>query len=143
MANPKLISMNIDGIPTTLVNADGKHYVHLRPIIEDIGLSWKRQFAKLRAQSYDYDWRYFVSGRDEVYRCILVDDLADFLGSVNPLSVAPAIARRLSYYQTDWLRELKERLTPKVITCGNDLYDILKAIGFSDALLQRIGIAMS
>ena len=136
--------MTIDDIPATLVDDNGKHYIHLRPIIEDIGLSWKRQFAKLRAQSqsYDYDWRTFASGAN-VYRCILVDDLADFLGSVNPLSVAPAIARRLSYYQTDWLRELKERLTPKVVTCGNDLYDILKAIGFSDALLQRIGIAMS
>ena len=143
MANPKLISMTIDGIPTTLVDDNGKYYVHLRPIIEDIGLSWKRQFAKLRAQSYDYDWRYYVSGRDEVFRCIALDDLTDFLGSVNPLSVAPAIARRLCYYQTEWLRKLKERLTPKVVTCGNDLYDILKAIGFSDALLQRIGIAMS
>ena len=143
MANPKLISMTIDGIPATLVDDNGKYYVHLRPIIEDIGLSWKRQFAKLRAQSYDYDWRYFVSGQDEVFRCILVDDLADFLGSVNPLSVAPAIARRLCYYQTEWLRKLKERLTPKVVTCGNDLYDILKTIGFSDALLQRIGIAKS
>ena len=140
MSNPKLISMTIDDIPATLVDDNGKHYIHLRPIIEDIGLSWKRQFAKLRAQSYDYDWRTFASGAN-VYRCILVDDLADFLGSVNPLSVAPAIARRLSYYQTDWLRELKERLTPKVITCGNDLYDILKTIGFSDALLQRIGIS--
>lgn len=141
MANPKLISMNIDGIPATIVDDNGRYFVDLKPIIVDIGLSWKRQFTKLRAQSYDYDWRYFVSGRDEVYRCILVDDLADFLGSVNPLSVAPAIARRLSYYQTDWLRELKERLTPKVITCGNDLYDILKAIGFGDALLERIGIS--
>lgn len=141
MTKPKLISMTIDGIPATIVDHNFKYYVDLKPIIEDIGLSWKRQFAKLRAQSYDYDWRYFVSGRDEVYRCILVDDLADFLGSVNPTSVAPAIARRLSYYQTDWLRELKERLTPKVITCGNDLYDILKTIGFSDALLQRIGIS--
>lgn len=142
MSNPKLISMTIDGIPTTIVDDNGKYFVDLKPIIVDIGLSWKRQFAKLRAQSYDYDWRTFASGAN-VYRCILVDDLADFLGSVNPLSVAPAIARRLSYYQTDWLRELKERLTPKVITCGNDLYDILKAIGFGDALLQRIGIAKS
>ena len=134
--------MTIDGIPTTLVDDNGKYYVHLRPIIEDIGLSWKRQFAKLRAQSYDYDWRTFASGAN-VYRCILVDDLADFLGSVNPTSVALAIARKLHYYQTEWLRQLKERLTPKVITCGNDLYDILKAIGFGDALLERMGIAKS
>ena len=139
---PKLISMTIDGNPVTLVNDNGKYYVDLRPIIEDIGLSWKRQFAKLRAQSYDYDWRTFASGAN-VYRCILVDDLADFLGSVNPLSVAPAIARRLSYYQTEWLRQLKERLTPKVVTCGADLSDILRTIGFSDELLQRIGIAKS
>ena len=33
MANPKLISMNIDGIPATIVDGNGKHYVHLRPII--------------------------------------------------------------------------------------------------------------
>ena len=140
MANPKLISMNINGIPATIVDDNGKHYVHLRPIIEAIGLSWKRQFAKLRAQSYDYDWRTFASGAN-VYRCILVNDLAGFLDTVNQTSVAPAIARRLCYYQTEWLRQLKERLTLKVITCGNDLYDILKAIGFGDALLQRIGIA--
>ena len=143
MSNPKLISMNIDGTPTTLVDDDGRYFVDLRPVVEDIGLSWNRQFAKLRAQSYDYDWRYFVSGQDKVYRCIALDDLAEFLGSVNPTSVAPAIARKLSYYQTEWLRELKERLTPKVITCGNDLHDILRTIGFSDALLQRIGIAKS
>lgn len=142
MSNPKLISMTIDDIPANLVDDNGKHYIHLRPIIEDIGLSWKRQFAKLRAQSYDYDWRTFASGAN-VYRCILVDDLADFLGSVNPTSVALAIARKLHYYQTEWLRQLKERLTPKVITCGNDLYDILKAIGFGDALLERMGIAKS
>lgn len=141
MSNPKLSSMNIDGVPTTLVDDNGKYYVDLQPVIRDIGLSWKRQFAKLRAQSYDYDWRYFVSGRDEVYRCIALDDLAEFLGSVNPTSVAPAIARKLRYYQTEWLPQLKERLVPKVITCGTDLCDILKAIGFSDALLQRIGIS--
>lgn len=140
MSNPKLISMTIDGIPATLVDANGTYYAYLRPIIGDIGLSWKRQFAKLRAQSYDYDWRTFASGAN-VYHCIALDDLAEFLGSVNPTSVAPAIARKLSYYQTEWLRELKERLTPKVVTCGNDLYDILKTIGFSDALLQHIGIS--
>lgn len=141
MTKPKLISMTIDGIPATIVDHNFKYYVDLKPIIEDIGLSWKRQFAKLRAQSYDYDWRYFVSGQDKVYRCISVDHLAGFLNTVNPTSVAPAIARRLCYYQTEWLRQLKERLTPKVITCGNDLYDILKTIGFGDALLERIGIA--
>ena len=139
---PKLISMTIDGIPATIVDDNGRYLVDLKPIIVDIGLSWKRQFAKLRAQSYDYDWRTFASGAN-VYHCIAVDDLADFLGSVNPTSVAPAIARKLCYYQTEWLRQLKERLTLKVITCGNDLYDILKAIGFGDALLQRIGIAKS
>ena len=143
MAKPKLISMNIDGNPVTLIDDNGKYYVDLQPVINGTGLSWKRQFAKLRANSGSYDRRDFVSNLDNVYHCIALDDLTDFLGSVNPLSVAPAIARRLSYYQTDWLHELKERLTPKVITCGNDLYDILKAIGFSDALLQRIGIAMS
>ena len=137
----KMIALTVDGIPTTIVDDNGKFYIHLRPIIEDIGLSWKRQFTKLRAQSYDYGWRYFVSGRDEVYRCIALDDLAEFLGSVNPTSVAPAIARKLSYYQTEWLRELKERLTPKMVTCDTDLCDILKTIGFSDALLQRIGIS--
>ena len=142
MSNPKLISMTIDGNSVTLVNNNGKYYVDLRPIIEDIGLSWKRQFAKLRAQSYDYDWRTFASGAN-VYRCIALNDLADFLSSVNPISVAPTIARRLCYYQTEWLRELKERLTPKVITCGADLGDILRTIGFSDALLARIGIAKS
>ena len=140
MANPKLISMTIDGIPATLVDDNGKYYVHLRPIIEDIGLSWKRQFAKLRAQSYDYDWRTFASGA-KVFRCIAVDDLPDFLGSVNPISVAPTIARKLRYYRTGWLRQLKERLAPKVITCKADLGDILRTISFSDALLQHIGIS--
>lgn len=142
MSNPKLISMTIDGIPATIVDHNFQYYVDLKPIIENIGLSWKRQFAKLRAQSYDYDWRTFASGAN-VYRCIAVNNLADFLGSVNPTSVAPAIARRLCYYQTEWLHELKERLTPKGVTCGNDLHDILRTIGFSDALLQRIGIAKS
>lgn len=138
----KMISMTIDGIPATIVDHNGKYYVHLRPIIEDIGLSWKRQFAKLRAQSYDYDydWRTFASGA-KVFRCIAVDDLADFFGSVNPISVAPAIARRLQYYRTEWLRQLRERLAPKVITCKADLGDILRTIGFSDALLQHIGIS--
>lgn len=56
MSNPKLISMTIDGIPATIVDHNFQYYVDLKPIIENIGLSWKRQFAKLRAQSYDYDW---------------------------------------------------------------------------------------
>ena len=140
MAKPKLISMTIDGIPATIVDHNFKYYVDLKPIIEDIGLSWKRQFAKLRANSGSYDRRDFVSNFDNVYHCIAVDDLADFLGTVNPASVAPEIRSKLRYYRTGWLRQLKERLKVKVITCGPDLPDILKAIGFSDALLARMGM---
>lgn len=140
MPKPKLISMTIDGNPVTLVDNNGKYYVDLKPIIEDTGLSWKRQFTKLRAQSRRYNRRDFVSNRDKVYHCIAVDDLADFLGSVNPTSVAPAIRRKLCYYKTGWLHQLKERLTPKMITCSADLGDILRTIGFSDALLARMGM---
>ena len=140
MAKPKLISMTIDGNPVTFVNDNGKYYVDLRPIIEDIGLSWKRQFAKLRANSGSYDRRDFVSNFNNVYHCMALDDLVAFLGTVNPTSVAPVIRRKLQYYRTGWLRQLKERLAPKVITCGPDLRDILKAIGFSDALLARMGM---
>lgn len=141
MAKPKLISMNIDGNPVTLIDDNGKYYVDLQPVINGTGLSWKRQFAKLRANSGSYDRRDFVSNLDNVYHCIALDDLAAFLGTVNPASVAPAIWQKLQYYKTGWLCQLKERLAPKVVTCSNDLYDILRTIGFSDALLTRIGIA--
>ena len=140
MTKPKLISMTIDGIPATIVDHNFKYYVDLKPIIEDIGLSWKRQFAKLRANSGNYDRRDFVSNLDNVYHCIALDDLAAFLGTVNPASVAPAIWQKLQYYKTGWLCQLKERLAPKVITCSADLGDILRTIGFSDALLARMGM---
>lgn len=140
MAKPKLISMNIDGNPVTLIDDNGKYYVDLQPVINGTGLSWKRQFAKLRANSGSYDRRDFVSNLDNVYHCIALDDLAAFLGTVNPASVAPAIWQKLQYYKTGWLCQLKERLAPKVVTCGPDLRDILKAIGFSDALLARMGM---
>lgn len=132
--------MTIDGNPVTLVDDNGKYYVDLQPVINDIGLSWKRQFAKLRNFSDTYDRRDFVSGSDEVYHCIAIDDLAEFLGTVNPTSVTSAIWRKLQYYKTGWLRQLKKRLEVKVISCGSDLCDILKAIGFSDELLARMGM---
>ena len=132
--------MTIDGNPVTFVNDNGKYYVDLRPIIEDIGLSWKRQFAKLRANSGSYDRRDFVSNFNNVYHCMALDDLVAFLGTVNPTSVAPVIRRKLQYYRTGWLRQLKERLAPKVLMCSADLGDILRTIGFSDALLARMGL---
>lgn len=140
MAKPKLISMTIDGNPVTLVDNNGKYYVDLRPIIGDIGLSWKRQFAKLRANSGSYNRRDFVSNWDNVYHCIALDDLAAFLGTVNPTSVTPEIRSKLRYYRTGWLRQLNERLRPKVFTCRADLGDILRTVGFSDALLARMGL---
>ena len=140
MAKPKLISMTIDGNPVTFVNDNGKYYVDLRPIIEDIGLSWKRQFAKLRANSGSYDRRDFVSNFNNVYHCMALDDLVAFLGTVNPTSVAPVIRRKLQYYKTGWLCQPEEHLAPKVLTCSADLGDILRTIGFSDALLARMGM---
>ena len=140
MAKPKLISMNIDGNPVTLIDDNGKYYVDLQPVINGTGLSWKRQFAKLRANSGSYDRRDFVSNLDNVYHCIALDDLAAFLGTVNPASVAPAIWQKLQYYKTGWLCQLEEHLAPKVLTCSADLGDILRTIGFSDALLARMGM---
>lgn len=139
MTKPRMISIPIDGIPTTLVDDNGKYYVYLRPIIEDIGLSWKRQFAKLCARGDIYDWRYFVSGRDDVYRCIALDDLSDFLDTVNPTSVAPTIWQRLRYYQTDWLLQIRQHLR-KQSSGGNALYELLRAIGFNDTVLMHMGL---
>jgi hypothetical protein len=81
---------------------DGAHFVAVKPICERLGLDWKGQFAKLKA---DPDlWRYGViampsAGGTQETTCLPISKLAMWLASISPSRVKPEIKDALIRYR--------------------------------------------
>ena len=81
-------------------------YTPMRPIVENMGLDWKSQSAKLNANRGRWATVAIIStvaqdGREREMLCLPVRKLPAFLASINPRKVRPELRERIELYQAE------------------------------------------
>ena len=93
----------------------GVAYVAMKPIVENIGLDWKSQHAKLVSQSekFNYGDITMVAGdmKKRLMGCIPLKKLNGWLFSINPAKVRDDIRDRLVRYQEECFTVLHDYWT--------------------------------
>ena len=127
-------------------------YTPMRPIVENMGLDWKSQSAKLNANKGRWGMVIITTpskGGDQQALCLPVRKLPAFLASINPRKVRPELRERIELYQAEcddalwdyWTRGKAERPAPG--PARNIADDIIPtppyapALGWADAPLTR------
>ena len=100
-------------------------YTPMRPIVENMGLDWKSQSAKLNANRGRWATVAIITtvaqdGREREMLCLPVRKLPAFLASINPRKVRPELRERIELYQAEcddalwdyWTRGKAERPAP-------------------------------
>lgn len=86
------------------VTIENQPYTPAKPIVENMGLAWQAQAAKLSANKERWGIMMIVipseSGEQETI-CIPVRKLPAFLASINPKKVKPELRERIELYQTE------------------------------------------
>lgn len=86
----------------TAIESDGKHYIAMRPIVENLGLDWKSQHVKINDK---FGRRVvIITTRDTLNRkqqlvCLPVSKIAAFLYSINASKVKPHLRQTILDYQ--------------------------------------------
>ena len=83
---------------------DGQPFAPVKPIIENMGLAWQPQAAKLKANEDRWGITIIVipseSGTQET-TCMPVRKLPAFLASINPKKVRPELRLKIELYQNE------------------------------------------
>ena len=99
-----LISIPFHHKPLCLIDADGKPYVAMRPIVDGMGLNWKGQERRLKARFTSTVCILHTAALDGKQRemlCLPLDKLPAWLLSINPRKVNPAIRANVERYQAE------------------------------------------
>ena len=107
-ANPlaTLLPVSFHSDTVFLTEYEGQPYVPLRPIVENLGLAWKPQFSKLKANLKRWSCVTIkVTQVGDIQRrevvCIPLKKFFAFLLSIEPSKVKPEIRDRVEMYQTE------------------------------------------
>ena len=79
-------------------------YTAMKPIIENMGLDWRSQAAKLRSNKERWGVAMFTtptSSGDQEMVCMPVRKLPAFLNTINPKKVRPELRERIELYQAE------------------------------------------
>ncbi len=97
-----LIAIPFHNQTITAINHHGKPYIAMRPIVENLGLSWGSQRIKIMDR---FGSRVsIIDTRDTLNRkqkmlCLPVSKIAGFLYSINPSKVKPELRQTIIDYQ--------------------------------------------
>ena len=83
---------------------DEQPYAPVKPIVENLGLAWQAQSAKLNANKERWGITIIVipsAGGEQETTCIPVRKLPAFLASINPNKVAEHLRAKLEVYQNE------------------------------------------
>lgn len=108
------------------VTLNDQPYTPMKPIVENLGLNWQSQAAKLSAHAERWGIAMIAiptSSGDQEMVCIPVRKLPAFLASINPKKVRPELRPKIELYQAEcddalwdyWMKGRAERpatLTP-------------------------------
>lgn len=82
----------------------GKPYVAMRPIVENLGLNWASQYAKITERFKSTVVMIATVGQDKKQRellCLPIQKITAFLYSINPGKVKPALRDTVIAYQNE------------------------------------------
>ena len=99
-----LISIPFHHKPLCLIDADGKPYVAMRPIVDGMGIDWKTQERKLKsrfASTVVIMPTVALDGKQREMLCLPLDKLTTWLLTINPRKVNPAIRANVERYQAE------------------------------------------
>ena len=125
-------------------------YAPMRPIVENMGLDWKSQSAKLNANKGRWGMVIITTpskGGDQQALCLPVRKLPAFLASINPRKVRPELRERIELYQAEcddalwnyWMHGKAERPAPGPAR-RNIADDIVPAPRGADALARVVDV---
>lgn len=99
-----LINIPFHSKPLCLIDADGKPYVAMRPIVDGMGIDWKTQERKLKnrfASTVAIMPTVALDGKRREMLCLPLDKLTAWLLTINPRKVNPAIRADVERYQAE------------------------------------------
>lgn len=97
-----LISIPFHHKPLCLIDADGKPYVAMRPIVDGMGIDWKTQERKLKsrfASTVVIMPTVALDGKQREMLCLPLEKLPAWLLTINPRKVNPAIRANVAIKQ--------------------------------------------
>jgi len=104
MSQSQLSPVQFHGDTIFCTTIDGQPYAPVKPIVENWGLAWGAQAAKLRANKE----RWGISNIDipsesgiQETTCMPVRKLPAFLASINPNKVKPELRPKIALYQAE------------------------------------------
>ena len=122
----QLSPVTFHGDTVFCVTLNDQPYTPMKPIVENLGLNWQSQAAKLSAHAERWGIAIIAiptSSGDQEMVCIPVRKLPAFLASINPKKVRPELRPKIELYQAEcddalwdyWMKGRAERpatLTP-------------------------------
>lgn len=102
--NTQLINIPFHGDTLVLLDDDKNPMVAMRPIVENMGLDWKRQYQKIMDRFNSVVGvtpTVAEDGKQREMVCLPLTKLAGWLYSVNPNKVASHLKDKISRYQEE------------------------------------------
>ena len=104
MSKPTLSPVQFHGSTIFVVTHRGEPYAPMKPIVEDMGLTWEAQARKLRDNRDRWGMINMIipsaSGNQDTL-CMPVRKLPAFFDSINPNKVRPELRDRIRLYQDE------------------------------------------
>ena len=121
----QLFPVTFHGDTIFCLDYQNQPYTPMRPIVENMGLDWSAQAAKLRANKER--WTVVIittvaqNGSEREMLCMPVRKLPSYLNSINPRKVAPELRAKIELYQAEsddalwdyWMHGRAERPAPQ------------------------------
>jgi hypothetical protein len=104
-------AVQFHGQPIITAMAAGIAYVAMKPIVENLGMSWSTQLRKLRSQKDKYGYAHMnipSNGGIQEMLCLPLKKLNGWLFSINPERVRADIKDKLIQYQEECFSVLHE-----------------------------------
>jgi len=105
-----LIEFHGDQIQT--VRTENGIFVAMKPVVENMGLTWQSQLEKLKSQKEKYNYNDIVmvakDGKSRDMGCIPLRKLTGWLFSINPDKVLPILKLKVEQYQEECFHVLHD-----------------------------------
>lgn len=108
MNNPscltQLLTVSFYDDDLTIINHNGEPYVPMKPIVENMGLRWQPQLAKLNENPKRWGITKIViptKGGLQSMVCVPMRKLFGWLSTISPKKVAPNIKDKIIQYQNE------------------------------------------
>lgn len=127
MASSQLTTVDFYGQPLIATQLNGKTYVAMKPICENIGLDWDAQRQRIRRHPVLNQGAVVITvpsaGGDQQTACLPLDMLNGWLFSVDVYRVREEVQPRLIRYQFECFEVLSRHFTrPQEPSIPADLY---------------------